>query len=125
MGAKNFTEELILGQLYQQALQAKGYKVSLNDSFPGVALINAALKSGKIQWYPEYTWEVITAVAGQQGKNIKTAQQAWDVANQIEKKQGFQLLPMTPIYRCQRARRAAVLRQQESPDDDRRSQARR
>ena len=97
MGAKNFTEELILGQLYQQALQAKGYKVSLNDSFPGVALINAALKSGKIQWYPEYTWEVITAVAGQQGKNIKTAQQAWDVANQIEKKQGFQLLSMTPF----------------------------
>ena len=97
MGAKNFTEELILGQLYQQALQAKGYKVSLNSSFPGVALVNAALKSGKIQWYPEYTWEVITAVAGQQGKNIKTAQQAWDVANQIEKKQGFQLLPMTPF----------------------------
>lgn len=97
MGAKSFTEELILGALYQQALQAKGYKVSLNNSFPGVALINAALKSGKIQWYPEYTWEVITAVAGQQGKNIKTAQQAWDVANQIEKKQGFQLLPMTPF----------------------------
>jgi len=97
MGAKSFTEELILGQLYQQALQAKGYKVSLNDSFPGVALINAALTSGKIQWYPEYTWEVITAVASQQGKNIKTAQQAWDVANQIEKKQGFQLLPMTPF----------------------------
>ena len=43
VGSKNFTEELILGQLYQQALQAKGYKVSLNDSFPGVALINAAL----------------------------------------------------------------------------------
>jgi osmoprotectant transport system substrate-binding protein len=97
MGAKNFTEELILGQLYQQALQAKGYKVSLNDSFPGVALINAALTSGKIQWYPEYTWEVITAVAGQQGRNITTAQQAWDAANQIEKGQGFELLPMTPF----------------------------
>jgi osmoprotectant transport system substrate-binding protein len=97
MGAKSFTEEKVLGQLYMQALQAKGYKVTLNDSFPGVALINAALTSKKIQWYPEYTWEVITAVAHQQGKNIKNAQQAWDVANQIEKKQGFQLLKMTPF----------------------------
>jgi osmoprotectant transport system substrate-binding protein len=97
MGAKNFTEELILGQLYAQALVAKGYKVTLNDSFPGVALINAALTSGKIEWYPEYTWEVITAVGDQQGRNIKTAQQAYNVANQIEEKQGFELLNMTPF----------------------------
>jgi osmoprotectant transport system substrate-binding protein len=97
MGAKNFTEELILGQLYEQALVAKGYKVTLNDSFPGVALINAALTSGKIEWYPEYTWEVITAVGGQQGRNIKTAQQAYNAANQIEQKQGFELLNMTPF----------------------------
>lgn len=97
MGAKNFTEELILGQLYDQALVAKGYKVTLNDSFPGVALINAALTSQKIEWYPEYTWEVITAVGGQQGRNITTAQQAYNVANQIEHKQGFELLNMTPF----------------------------
>jgi osmoprotectant transport system substrate-binding protein len=97
MGAKSFTEEKVLGQLYAQALEAKGYKVTLNDSFPGVALINAALTAGKIQWYPEYTWEVITAVGHQQGRNIKSAQQAWSVANQIEKKQGFKLLPMTPF----------------------------
>jgi len=97
MGAKNFTEELILGQLYDQALVAKGYKVTLNDSFPGVALINAALTSGKIEWYPEYTWEVITAVGGQQGRNIKTAVQAYNAANQIEQKQGFELLNMTPF----------------------------
>jgi osmoprotectant transport system substrate-binding protein len=97
LGAKSFTEELVLGQLYKQALEAKGYTVTLNDSFPGAVLANAALKSGKIQMYPEYTWLVITAVGGQQGKNIKTPQQAWDVANQIEKKQGFMLLPMTPF----------------------------
>jgi glycine betaine/choline ABC-type transport system substrate-binding protein len=29
IGAKNFTEEFILGQLYTQALKAKGYEVSL------------------------------------------------------------------------------------------------
>jgi len=97
MGAKSFTEEKVLGQLYSQALEAKGYKVTLNDSFPGVVLVNAALTSGKIQWYPEYTWEVITAVGHQQGRNIKSAQQAWNVANQIEKKQGFELLQMTPF----------------------------
>jgi osmoprotectant transport system substrate-binding protein len=97
MGAKSFTEEEILGQLYEQALQAKGYKVTLNDSFPGVALVNAALKSGKIQWYPEYTAEVVTAVGGQLGRNITTAAQEYNVANTIEHKQGFELLNMTPF----------------------------
>jgi osmoprotectant transport system substrate-binding protein len=95
MGAKSFTEEEILGQLYAQALEAKGYKVTLNDSFPGVALINSALKSGKIQWYPEYTAEVVTAVGGQLGRNITTAEQEYNVANTIERKQGFELLKMT------------------------------
>jgi osmoprotectant transport system substrate-binding protein len=97
LGAKSFTEEKVLGQLYKQALEAKGYTVKLNDSFSGAAVADAALKSGKIDVYPEYTWLVITYVAHQQGKNIKTAQQAWDVANQIEKKQGFKLLKMTPF----------------------------
>jgi osmoprotectant transport system substrate-binding protein len=97
LGAKSFTEEKVLGQLYKQALEAKGYTVKLNDSFSGAAVADAAIKSGKIDVYPEYTWLVITYVAHQQGKNIKTAQQAWDVANQIEKKQGFKLLKMTPF----------------------------
>jgi osmoprotectant transport system substrate-binding protein len=97
MGAKSFTEGLVLGQLYKQALEAKGYTVTMNDNFPGTVLANAALKSGKIQIYAEYTWLVITAVGGQQGRNIKTKQQAWDIANQIEKKQGFKLLEMTPF----------------------------
>jgi osmoprotectant transport system substrate-binding protein len=97
LGAKSFTEEKVLGQLWKQALEAKGYTVKLNDSFAGAAVADAALKAGKIDLYPEYTWLVITYVAHQQGKNIKTAQQAWDVANEIEKKQGFKLLKMTPF----------------------------
>src|SRR5947209_12700786 len=32
LGTKNFTEELILGQLYAQALQAKGYSVRLKSN---------------------------------------------------------------------------------------------
>jgi osmoprotectant transport system substrate-binding protein len=97
MGAKSFTEGLLLGQLYKQALEAKGYTVTMNDNFAGTVLANAALKSGKIDMYPEYTWLVVTAVGNQQGRNIKTKQQAWEVANQIEKKQGFRLLQMTPF----------------------------
>ena len=33
LGTKNFTEEYILGQLYGQALQAKGFKVEYKGSF--------------------------------------------------------------------------------------------
>ena len=32
IGTKNFTEQYVLGQLYKQALEAKGYKVVYHDN---------------------------------------------------------------------------------------------
>ena len=39
IGDKNFTEEYILGDLYQQALEAKGYKVSLKPNIGSSEII--------------------------------------------------------------------------------------
>src|SRR5581483_3701557 len=55
LGDKNFTEEFILGDLYQQALQAKGYTVTLKANICSSELTDKALTSGQIQMYPEYT----------------------------------------------------------------------
>ncbi len=49
LGDKNFTEEYILGSLYQQALQAKGYKVTLKGNIGSSELIYKALQSGQIE----------------------------------------------------------------------------
>src|SRR5215207_3976608 len=55
VGSKNFTEQLILGEIYAQALQAAGYDVKkrLNLGSEQVAL--KALEDGEIDAYPEYT----------------------------------------------------------------------
>ncbi|MGZ4354866.1 MAG: glycine betaine ABC transporter substrate-binding protein, partial [Gaiellaceae bacterium] len=52
LGSKNFSEEYILGQLYKQALEAKGFKVSYKESIGSTEIIDTALTSGKINVYP-------------------------------------------------------------------------
>ena len=48
IGTKNFGEEFVLGQLYKQALEAKGFKVSYKENIGSTELIHKALTSGKI-----------------------------------------------------------------------------
>ena len=57
LGTKNFTEEFIVGALYQQALQAKGYKVVYKPNIGATEVVDKALTSGQIDAYPEYTGE--------------------------------------------------------------------
>jgi len=55
IGTKDFTEEFVLGQLYKQALEAKGYKVNYKENIGATEIIDKALTSGEIDGYPEYT----------------------------------------------------------------------
>jgi osmoprotectant transport system substrate-binding protein len=55
IGTKDFTEEFVLGNLYAQALEAKGYKVNLKENIGATEIIDKALTSGQIDGYPEYT----------------------------------------------------------------------
>ena len=64
LGDKNFPEEYILGDLYQQALQAKGYKVKLKPNLGSTEIAWKALQSGQIQAYPEYDGTLLATVAG-------------------------------------------------------------
>jgi osmoprotectant transport system substrate-binding protein len=97
MGDKNFDEEYLLGALYQQALEAKGYKVTLKGNIGSSEIIYKALKSGQIQMYPEYTGTLLTAVAGDNNPP-KSAQDTYNKASAFVKKQGFVLLSQTPFY---------------------------
>ena len=53
VGTKNFTEAFVLGQLYKQALEAKGFKVAYKENIGSSELLDTALTSGKINFYPE------------------------------------------------------------------------
>ena len=55
IGAKNFTEELVLGELYAQVLEGRGYSVTRKLDLGGTQVAMAALRRGDIDLYPEYT----------------------------------------------------------------------
>ena len=57
LGTKDFTEEFIIGQLYKQALEAKGYTVNYKENIGATEIVDKALTSGQIDAYPEYTGE--------------------------------------------------------------------
>jgi osmoprotectant transport system substrate-binding protein len=97
LGTKNFSEEYILGQLYKQALEAKGFTVSYKENIGSTELIDAALTSGKINVYPEYTG-VIVQVVFHHALSAKTAGATFTLAKQLQEKRGFTLFNATPFF---------------------------
>jgi len=107
LGSKNFTEALILGQLYAQALQAEGFTVHLKENIGPTEVIDPGLLNGSINLYPEYIGEIITTltnIAYGAGGAVGTApappdswQQAYEQAARFEDRRGFTLLQPTPF----------------------------
>jgi osmoprotectant transport system substrate-binding protein len=54
VGSKDFTESLILGELYAIALEKKGYTIERKFNL-GSAVVHTSLMNGDIDFYPEYT----------------------------------------------------------------------
>jgi osmoprotectant transport system substrate-binding protein len=96
LGSKNFPEELTLGELYAQALRAKGFKVNLKANIGATEVIDKALTSKKIDMYPEYTGIGLSAIAGDT-KPPSSADDAYNKLKAFEEKRGFTLLDKTPF----------------------------
>jgi osmoprotectant transport system substrate-binding protein len=98
LGTKDFTEEYVLGQLYKQALEAKGVNVTYKENIGSTEVIQTALRSGKINAYPEYVGEVVQT-AYHRTKNLpKTAHGWWLLAKNLLAKDGYDLTKATPFY---------------------------
>ena len=96
IGSKNFTEAIILGELYKQALEAKGYTVELKSSIGATELIDTALTSGEIDMYPEYTGTMLTVVF-EDTEAPESADETYDRAKELQEERGFTLFDMTPF----------------------------
>jgi osmoprotectant transport system substrate-binding protein len=96
MGDKNFAEEYLLGDLYSQALKAKGFSVTLKGNIGSSATIDKALTSGQIDMYPEYTGVIYTELA-HLGDRPKSAAVTLQGATTFEGKRGFAVLQPTPF----------------------------
>ena len=63
IGAKNFTEQVVVGELLAQEIEAKSHlKVERRFYLAGSYICHQALVSGRIDAYVEYTGTALTAV---------------------------------------------------------------
>jgi osmoprotectant transport system permease protein len=65
VGSKNFTEQVVLGELLAQAIEAEGLPVVRKLNLGGTFICDRALRSGDIDLYVEYTGTAVTAVFNQ------------------------------------------------------------
>jgi osmoprotectant transport system permease protein len=62
VGSKNFTEQIVLGELLAQAIEARGVEVERRFNLGGTFICDRALRSGDIDVYVEYSGTALTAV---------------------------------------------------------------
>ncbi len=96
VGTKNFGEAFVLGQLYKQALEAKGFKVSYKENIGSTELIQKALTSGRITLYPEYIGIALT-VTFKQKSFPASAAATYQRVKKLYAAKGYTVTRMTPF----------------------------
>lgn len=72
----NFTDSQILAELYSQALEAKGYPVTRKFNIGSRELVYPSLKSGELQFIPEYQGAAISTGFNQQAPSDAQSEHA-------------------------------------------------
>ncbi len=62
VGSKDFTEQLIIGEMYALVLEENGFTVDRKLNLGGTPVAQAAIESGEIDLYPEYTGTALLTV---------------------------------------------------------------
>jgi osmoprotectant transport system substrate-binding protein len=96
IGDKNFTEQFVLGELYQQALQAQGFTVGLNRNIGPTDVTLQALKTGSLAMYPEYL-NVFESAIAHNSSRYRSRAAAYGAAEDYAQAHGLELLAPTPF----------------------------
>ena len=91
VGTKDFPEQFVLGQLYKQALEAKGFRVQYKENIGSTELIDASLRSGRVTFYPEYTG-IMLSVTFKRKTLPKSDLGTYNTAKALYEKRGQTLL---------------------------------
>jgi len=78
VGSKNFTEQIVLGELIAQVIERQGLHVERRFNLGGTAIAHQALVSGGIDAYVEYSGTSLTAIF-----NLPPSRDANEVFTQI------------------------------------------
>jgi len=72
VGSKNFTEQLVLGEIFAQVIEARTHlPVERRFYLAGTFICQQAILAGRIDLYPEYTGTALTAVLKEQPSGDK------------------------------------------------------
>jgi osmoprotectant transport system substrate-binding protein len=96
VGSKNFTESLLLGELYAQLLEDHGLRIHRRLDLGGTDIAMSALQRGQIDLYPEYTGTALLVVlhAPLQGSPAQTFAY---VKREYERRYGLSWLAPAPM----------------------------
>ncbi len=98
IGSKNFTEQIVLGEVYSQALEAAGYEVSKDLNLGSETVARQAVKQGQISGYPEYASTALTSFFGVEPEEVPAdAEEAFEDANEKFEEEGLVAFPPTPF----------------------------
>lgn len=98
IGSQGFTEQRILGELYTQALRARGFPVRLKPDLPYQTAADQALVNGQIDGYPEYIGAILQTVA-QRPRTPAAPGAAYRAVRAFEAGRGLEALAPTPFER--------------------------
>jgi osmoprotectant transport system substrate-binding protein len=95
LGDKNTPEQFVLGELYDQALSAQGFTVTLTRNIGPASVSLQALQQGSLDIYPEYlnVWDVLAG----QTQSFRSVADAYAVGSVFANEHGLQLLRPTPF----------------------------
>jgi osmoprotectant transport system substrate-binding protein len=98
VGSKNFTEQIVLGEIYAQALEAAGYDVSTDLNLGDEQVALTALEEGEISGYPEYTSTALTSFFEFAPEDVPSdATQAYEETQDDFEGLGLTTYPPTPF----------------------------
>jgi osmoprotectant transport system substrate-binding protein len=96
LGTKDFTESIVMGELYRQALRAKGFNAKLREDIGPTEVIDKELQRGTIDGYPEYLGVAVTVAAGRDDAG-STAEETYKLARDFYAGRGQAISEQTPF----------------------------
>jgi len=96
LGSTNFTEQLIVAELYGQVLEANGYKIERKLNLGNREIVAPALESGQIDMYPEYLATYVTFLTKDQTKATSDAATTYKNLQDAVKPKNITVLDYSP-----------------------------
>ena len=100
IGSKDFTESILISEIFAQALEDAGFKVERKQALGGTPIIQAAMLAGQLDLYPEYTSTSLAMVLKEPAE-FDPARAYEKVKKGYEENFGFALLDMAKLNNSQ------------------------